>query len=97
MGNGQRIKGSNNRKYPKPFHNYDNEVDMSRTMCAESEAVMHEFPILRNGKVFSKGMDPAADRIIVGSMDNGDGPKIWSICGLITHEGADKNKFVNCS
>lgn len=58
---------------------------------------MHEFPLLRNGEVFGNKMDPAADRVIIGSIDNGDAPKVWSICGLITHEGAEGNKFVNCS
>lgn len=58
---------------------------------------MHEFPILRNGEVFDKGMDPSIDRIIVGSIDNVDAPKVWWVCGLITHDGADGNKFVNCS
>lgn len=84
-------------KYPKIFHNYDNEVDMSRTLCSEPDAVMREFPILRDGQVFGNGLDPAADRIIIGSMDNNGGPRVWSTCGLITHEGAEGNKFVNCS
>lgn len=69
---------------------------MSRTMCAESEAVMYEFPILRNGEVFSKGMDPSTDRIIVGSIDNGDAPKVWSKNGKVVCNGDTFSSKAEC-
>jgi len=47
-----------------------------------------EFPILNSHKVYSGGR-PGADRVIFN--DNGD------LAGLITHQGASGNDFLQCS
>lgn len=69
---------------------------MSQTMCTEPEAVIYEWPILRSGEIFASQMEALTDRVMIGTIDNGDYPTVWSICDLITHEGAEGNDFVNC-
>lgn len=87
----------NIEEYPAPFGNKDNEINVARTICAEPDATLREWPILRNGKLFQANKGPGPDRILFGIIRHKNSPPISAVCGLITHTGAPtKNGFVRC-
>ncbi|PWY93894.1 Ribonuclease/ribotoxin [Aspergillus sclerotioniger CBS 115572] len=67
-------------KYPHTYHDYEG-------FDFPVEGPYLEFPILRNGEVFTGG-EPGADRVIFNRRDE--------FAGVITHTGAEGDDFVGC-
>ncbi|OJJ33308.1 hypothetical protein ASPWEDRAFT_115767, partial [Aspergillus wentii DTO 134E9] len=67
--------------YPHEYHDYEG-------FDFPVSGTYYEFPILSSGKVYSGG-SPGADRVVF----NSDG----ELAGLITHNGASGNNFVQCT
>ncbi|KAJ9192861.1 hypothetical protein DTO166G4_6472 [Paecilomyces variotii] len=95
---GLTARGSvGDRVYPHEFENRKNEVTLPD--CPGVPGPYQEFPIRQGGLLFADGVDQGSDRIIykITATNPANGlPDNFVYCGVITHLGARRNKFVTC-
>jgi hypothetical protein len=86
-----RLQG---RAYP---HKFDNNENLALPECPGVPGPYREFPIRADGTTFVDGTDPKTDRIVYKTQP-GDGlvPSGFKFCGVITHLGAQNNRFLDC-
>lgn len=76
-------------KYP---HQFDNREMITFYDCPGKVAPFREFPIRRDGTLFTAGKKQKKDRIVYKHTANG-----YEFCGVMTHQGAPtKSGFLEC-